>query len=99
MLPATAASAEAIFARINFPAHETALVIDPPRKGCDKQFLDQLFAYGPGRVVYVSCNPATQVRDLVHFREAGYTLTEVQPLDLFPQTKHLECVTTLQRTL
>ncbi len=94
-----AASAEAIFARINFPAHETALVIDPPRKGCDKQFLDQLFAYGPGRVVYVSCNPATQVRDLVHFREAGYTLTEVQPLDLFPQTKHLECVTTLQRTL
>lgn len=94
-----AASAEAIFAQINFPARETVVVIDPPRKGCDRQFLDQLFAYGPVRVVYVSCNPATQVRDLVSFRAAGYDLVEVQPFDLFPQTKHLECVTTLDRHL
>ena len=93
------ASAEAIFAQINFPARETVVVIDPPRKGCDKQFLDQLFAYGPSRVVYVSCNPATQVRDIVSFCEAGYAVTEVQPFDLFPQTRHLECVTTLDRYL
>ncbi len=91
------ASAEMIFAQISFPAHETVVVIDPPRKGCDTLFLDQLFAYGPGRVVYVSCNPATQVRDLVSFHEAGYSVAEVQPFDLFPQTKHLECVTTLDR--
>ena len=93
-----AASAEAIFSRVDFPPAETAVVIDPPRKGCDRVFLDQLFAFNPSRVVYVSCNPATQVRDLVAFREAGYSVTAVQPFDLFPQTKHLECVTTLDST-
>ena len=93
-----AASAETIFAHVDFPPDETAVVIDPPRKGCDKLFLDQLFAFSPSRVVYVSCNPATQVRDLVAFSEAGYRVTEVQPFDLFPQTKHLECVTTLDKT-
>lgn len=92
-----AASAESIFEQISYPAQRTVVVIDPPRKGCDKLFLDQLFAYGPQRVVYVSCNPATQVRDLVFFREARYRIAEVQPFDLFPQTKHLECVTTLDR--
>ncbi len=90
-----AASAETIFSQITFPAGETTVVIDPPRKGCDKLFLDQLFAFGPSRVVYVSCNPATQIRDLAHFAEAGYEVTDVQPFDLFPQTKHLECVATL----
>lgn len=93
-----AASAEAIFSQVDFPPAETAVIIDPPRKGCDKAFLDQLFAFGPSRVVYVSCNPATQVRDLVAFREAGYRVLAVQPFDLFPQTKHLECVTTLDQT-
>ncbi|MGN0836582.1 MAG: class I SAM-dependent RNA methyltransferase [Akkermansia sp.] len=92
-----AASAEAIFAEVDFPAEQTAVVIDPPRKGCDKVFLDQLFAFGPQRVVYVSCNPATQIRDLAEFAKAGYGVTEVQPFDLFPQTKHLECVATLRK--
>ncbi|MCI7004212.1 MAG: class I SAM-dependent RNA methyltransferase [Akkermansia muciniphila] len=91
------ASAEAIFERVDFPGEETAVVIDPPRKGCDKLFLDQLFAFGPARVVYVSCNPATQIRDLAEFDRAGYEVVEVQPFDLFPQTKHLECVATLQK--
>jgi 23S rRNA (uracil1939-C5)-methyltransferase/tRNA (uracil-5-)-methyltransferase len=59
--------------------------------------LQQLFAFGPKGVVYVSCNPATQMRDLVLFTEAGYQLGTVQPFDLFPQTKHLECVMTLSR--
>ena len=88
---------EAIFAEVDFPANETAVVIDPPRKGCDKVFLDQLFAFGPARVVYVSCNPATQIRDLAEFDKAGYVVEEVQPFDLFPQTKHLECVAVLRK--
>lgn len=92
-----AASAEAIFEQVTFPAGETAVVIDPPRKGCDEVFLRQLFAFGPKRVIYVSCNPATHVRDLTAFAEAGYAIRAVQPFDLFPQTKHLECVTTLDK--
>ncbi len=92
-----AASAEAIFEQVDFPAAESAVVIDPPRKGCDMAFLNQLFAFGPERVVYVSCNPATQIRDLAEFDKAGYEVIEVQPFDLFPQTKHLECVATLRK--
>lgn len=92
-----AAGAEAIFEQVDFPADETAVVIDPPRKGCDLVFLNQLFAFAPKRVVYVSCNPATQIRDLAEFDKAGYKVVEVQPFDLFPQTKHLECVATLEK--
>ncbi|HEX2860283.1 MAG TPA: class I SAM-dependent RNA methyltransferase, partial [Lacunisphaera sp.] len=92
-----AGDAAQIFAGLDFPASETAVVIDPPRRGCDESFLNQLFAYGPRAVVYVSCDPATQMRDLKGFLAAGYTLTAVQPFDLFPQTRHLECVITLQR--
>ncbi len=92
-----AGDASAIFAGLEFPAADTAIVIDPPRKGCDEVFLHQLFAYGPRAVVYVSCDPATQMRDLKHFTEAGYVLTDVQPFDLFPQTRHLECVVTLKK--
>lgn len=89
------ASAEAIFDQIAFPAAETAVVIDPPRKGCTPEFIEQLVKFGPSRVVYVSCDPATQVRDLKQLSEAGYQLADVQPFDLFPHTRHLECVMTL----
>lgn len=92
-----AGDASAIFGGLEFPADETAIVIDPPRKGCDEGFLNQLFAYGPRAVVYVSCDPATQMRDLRHFTAAGYALVDVQPFDLFPQTRHLECVITLRK--
>ena len=78
-------------------SHQTAVVIDPPRKGCGPEFLQQLFAFAPRRVVYVSCNPSTQIRDLKEFTTHGYRLITVQPFDLFPQTKHLECVVTLVR--
>jgi len=91
-----AGDASAIFAGLTFPPRETVVVIDPPRKGCDENFLNQLFAFGPRAVVYVSCDPATQMRDLKQFTAAGYTLSAVQPFDLFPQTRHLECVVTLQ---
>jgi 23S rRNA (uracil1939-C5)-methyltransferase/tRNA (uracil-5-)-methyltransferase len=91
------AAAEAVFAAVAFPPERTCVVIDPPRKGCDAEFLAQLFSFGPARVVYVSCDPATQVRDLKQFVEHGYQLTAVQPFDLFPHTRHLECVMTLDR--
>lgn len=89
------ASAEAIFDSIRFPAAETAVVIDPPRKGCTPEFIEQLVKFGPARVVYVSCDPATQVRDLKLLGDGGYQLEDVQPFDLFPHTRHLECVMTL----
>jgi 23S rRNA (uracil1939-C5)-methyltransferase/tRNA (uracil-5-)-methyltransferase len=92
-----AGAAAAIFAQLDFPGPETVVVIDPPRKGCDQSFLQQLFAFGPRAVVYVSCDPATQMRDLKGFLAAGYLVTAVQPFDLFPQTRHLECVITLAR--
>lgn len=91
------ASAEAIFAQIAYPAAATAVVIDPPRKGCTPEFIAQLVKFGPARVVYVSCDPATQVRDLKLLGEGGYQLGDVQPFDLFPHTRHLECVMTLRR--
>jgi 23S rRNA (uracil1939-C5)-methyltransferase/tRNA (uracil-5-)-methyltransferase len=100
-----ASDASAIFAGLEFIAEDTAVIIDPPRKGCDEAFLNQLVAYGPRTIVYVSCDPATQMRDLRNLlgtREedeasTGYELTAVQPFDLFPQTRHLECVITLTR--
>lgn len=92
------ASAEAIFADITFDASQTAVVIDPPRKGCSPEFIDQLIHFGPSRVVYVSCDPATQVRDLKLLGAGGYEPIDVQPFDLFPHTRHLECVMTLEKS-
>ncbi len=100
-----ASDAAAIFAGLEFAAADTAVIIDPPRKGCDEAFLNQLVAYRPRTIVYVSCDPATQMRDLRHLlgtreedeRPTGYKLAAVQPFDLFPQTRHLECVITLTR--
>ncbi|MEJ6561229.1 MAG: class I SAM-dependent RNA methyltransferase [Akkermansiaceae bacterium] len=91
------ASAEKLFADIKFKAKETSVIIDPPRKGCSEDFLTQLFHYGPSKVVYISCNPSTQMRDLKSFLENGYKIGKIQPFDLFPQTRHLECVVTLNR--
>lgn len=90
-----AGDASAIFAGITYPAADTAVVIDPPRKGSDEAFLAQLVRFSPRTVVYVSCNPATQMRDLATLTAGGYRVQDVQPFDLFPQTKHLECVITL----
>lgn len=92
-----AASAENLFADITFPSGETSVLIDPPRKGCSEDFLKQLFKFGPSKVVYVSCNPATQMRDLKSFIAEGYSIDNIQPFDLFPQTRHLECVISLSR--
>jgi 23S rRNA (uracil1939-C5)-methyltransferase/tRNA (uracil-5-)-methyltransferase len=87
--------AEAIFASMTSKGSDTCVVLDPPRAGCDRDFLQQLFVFAPRRVVYVSCNPATQMRDVAIFREHGYRPVKLRPFDLFPQTKHLEVVLTL----
>lgn len=91
-------SAEEIFRDISYPSERTSLVIDPPRKGCTEGFLAQLSQFSPKRIVYVSCNPATQMRDFGQLTAAGYQVEKIQPFDLFPQTRHLECVATLTRT-
>lgn len=69
------------------------IVVDPPRKGCDPALLDCIANMQPRRVVYVSCNPATLARDLRILEDAGYRTVEAQPVDMFPWTVHVECVT------
>jgi 23S rRNA (uracil1939-C5)-methyltransferase/tRNA (uracil-5-)-methyltransferase len=89
--------AASIFSQIDFSGSDSSVIIDPPRKGSSEEFLNQLLAFGPQRIVYVSCNPATQMRDLQILTNGKYEIEEVQPFDLFPQTKHLECVVTLTK--
>ena len=69
-----------------------AAVIDPPRRGCGEAALKAVAAIGPDRIVYVSCNPATLARDVGRFAALGYEVAEVQPVDMFPWTAHVECV-------
>lgn len=71
------------------------VVVDPPRKGLDGKLIDTLIEHKPRRIVYVSCNPATLARDLRLLEDGGYTVHEVQPVDMFPHTTHVECVTYL----
>ena len=68
------------------------VVVDPPRKGCDEKVLDTIISMQPDRVVYVSCNPSTLARDLNYLDERGYTCLEVQPVDMFPHSVHIENV-------
>lgn len=72
-------------------------VIDPPRKGSDKDTLDALIWMNPKRIVYVSCNPSTLARDLRYLEDHGYETKIVQPVDMFPQTYHVESVVLLQK--
>jgi 23S rRNA (uracil1939-C5)-methyltransferase len=68
------------------------VMVDPPRKGCDEKVLDTIVSMQPDRVVYVSCNPSTLARDLAYLDERGYKCIEIQPVDMFPHTMHVECV-------
>ncbi|WP_042357531.1 23S rRNA (uracil(1939)-C(5))-methyltransferase RlmD [Bacillus rubiinfantis] len=73
------------------------LVVDPPRKGCGEALLQTIIAMQPKKVVYVSCNPATLARDLRILEDGGYKALEVQPVDMFPSTSHVECVVLMSR--
>ncbi|WP_148557023.1 23S rRNA (uracil(1939)-C(5))-methyltransferase RlmD [Terrisporobacter glycolicus] len=68
------------------------VVVDPPRKGCDEKVLDTIVSMEPDRVVYVSCSPSTLARDLNYLDERGYKCLEVQPVDMFPHSVHIENV-------
>lgn len=100
-----AGTAEQIFQVVNdFPAGRTAVVIDPPRKGCDAVFIEQLLSFRPSLLVYVSCNVHTQARDIgdiitqssAHPSRPRYLLESLRGFDLFPQTAHVESVAVLR---
>lgn len=79
------------------PRDADVVVLDPPRAGCDKRALDAVVSLKPGRIVYVSCNPETLVRDLAGLEASGYRTRSVQPVDMFPQTSHTEVVVLVTR--
>lgn len=73
------------------------IVVDPPRKGCDIELLHTIIEMKPKRVVYVSCNPGTLARDLRILENGGFKTVEVQPVDMFPHSNHVECVALMSR--
>ncbi|MGC9942487.1 MAG: class I SAM-dependent RNA methyltransferase [Verrucomicrobiota bacterium] len=81
-----------------FSPEKTSVILDPPRKGCWPATLELLRQTKPAQVVYVSCHPATMARDLnILCADGVFDLAQVQPLDMFPQTQHVECVADLRR--
>ncbi|KAL5002093.1 S-adenosyl-L-methionine-dependent methyltransferase [Aspergillus recurvatus] len=100
-----AADAAVLFKDVPYPADQTLLVIDPPRKGCSGDFLRQLLAYGPRRVVYVSCNVHTQARDVAVMVQGDektgvrYNIESIRGFDFFPQTGHVEGVAVLNKVV
>jgi tRNA/tmRNA/rRNA uracil-C5-methylase (TrmA/RlmC/RlmD family) len=96
-----ASAVEAVLPELlkKFSPAQTAVLLDPPRKGCWPQTLQMLREMNPGQIIYVSCHPATMARDLNILCGNGvFELVQVQPLDMFPQTQHVECVTDLRAT-
>jgi len=73
------------------------VVVDPPRKGCEKILLEEIAKMGPKIIVYVSCDPGTLARDLGILQELGYLVDDVQPVDMFPNTAHVETVVRIVR--
>ncbi|KAL4890175.1 S-adenosyl-L-methionine-dependent methyltransferase [Aspergillus ambiguus] len=98
-----AADAATLFKDVPYPADQTLLVIDPPRKGCSEDFLRQLLSFGPRRVVYVSCNVHTQARDVAVMvqgdaqKNIRYEIESIRGFDFFPQTGHVEGVAILNK--
>ncbi|KAI1944978.1 tRNA(m5U54)methyltransferase [Ophidiomyces ophidiicola] len=105
-----AADAAKLFQDVPYPPDQTLLVIDPPRKGCDMNFLDQMLVFGPARVVYVSCNVHTQARDVGVLVRGDtsegkgksairYKIESIRGFDFFPQTGHVESVAILNKVV
>jgi 23S rRNA (uracil1939-C5)-methyltransferase len=86
---------EKILPQLQTPLH--AVVVDPPRSGCGRRVIEAIVARQIDRVVYVSCDPATLARDVRQLLAGGYDLIEAQPVDLFPQTYHIETIALLRR--
>jgi tRNA/tmRNA/rRNA uracil-C5-methylase (TrmA/RlmC/RlmD family) len=85
-------------ARQTFPPDATTLILDPPRTGCPPEMLEVLRQSGPSQIVYVSCHPATLARDLNILTQGHvFKVRAIVPLDMFPQTQHVECVADLRR--
>jgi 23S rRNA (uracil1939-C5)-methyltransferase len=94
-----AGTAEALLPSLltRWTAGLTTVLLDPPRKGCRPEILDLLRRVRPAQVLYVSCQPATMARDLkLLCAEGVFSLSQVVPLDMFPQTAHVECVADLR---
>ena len=75
------------------------VVVDPPRKGCEKELLEAIAKLNPERVVYVSCNSTTMARDVKYLMDNGYEVKEVQPVDMFAHTVHVECIALIQKEI
>jgi 23S rRNA (uracil1939-C5)-methyltransferase len=73
------------------------LLVDPPRAGLSQKVVRRMIECAPKRIVYVSCNPTTLAPNAAQLVEAGYKLTRVRPVDMFPQTPHIECVAAFER--
>ena len=74
------------------------VAVDPPRKGCGQSMLNLLVELSPQRIVYVSCHPKTLARDLHYLTTHGFRCVEIQPVDMFPHTMHVECVASIVKT-
>ena len=73
------------------------VILDPPRSGMTLPFMHKLAQLSPDRVVYISCNPYTQVADIEPLKKAGYQIKKIVPVDLFGFTPHVECIALIQR--
>ena len=86
-----------MLARVLLKDKPIVVLLDPPRAGCDRMTLSRIADLQPRRIVYVSCHPPTQARDLRFLAACGYRLGEALPIDMFPQTGHIEVVSLLSR--
>ena len=80
------------------PGGPTSLVVDPPRAGLSQKVVRRIIEASPKRIVYVSCNPTTLAPNAAQLVEAGWKLMKVRPVDMFPQTHHIECVALFERS-
>jgi 23S rRNA (uracil1939-C5)-methyltransferase len=75
--------------------HFNLVLIDPPRNGVGKESVNLIVRFQPSKIIYISCNPVTLSRDIVHFKANGYELKRLQAVDMFPQTYHIETIAEL----
>ena len=75
----------------------TTVIIDPPRPGLHPDVVKDMITLSPTKIIYVSCNPSTQARDVKILLEHKYKVADIQPVDMFPHTPHIECIITLKK--